>query len=252
MIIINDYHYIFLDETAFPGGACPAAMTRLLLIEDNAALSGLLSTHLTREGFDVEVAGNGGQAIDMAAGDRYDAMVLDLGLPDMGGVQVLESVNLGRTARVPCLVLTARDALESRIRLLESGADDYVLKPFEVTELVARLRAVLRRTQACGLELARGNVRYDRRCRTWLIGGASQDIPRRESMLLEELMRAFPRIVVKDRVEERLYDIDESVTPNAIEALVSRLRRRLAAGRASVQIHTVRGVGYRLVEADRT
>jgi DNA-binding response OmpR family regulator len=149
---------------------------------------------------------------------------------------------------VPCIILTARDALESRLAGLNRGADDYVLKPFDISELEARVRAVLRRAQG-GREprLSLGNVAFEPDSRHATVAGREIDLLRREAMLLEEMLRVWPRIVVKERMEEHLYASRENVTLNAVEALISRLRRKLRDGGANVLIDTVRGVGYRMV-----
>ena len=145
-------------------------------------------------------------------------------------------------------MLTARDALDSRLAGLNGGADDYVLKPFEMSELEARLRAVLRRAQGIHQQkLSLGNVAFETESRFATVNGKQVDLLRREAMLLEEMLRVWPRITVKERLEEHLYASRESVTLNAVEALVSRLRRKLRDGGANVQIDTVRGVGYRMV-----
>jgi len=220
---------------------------KLLIVDDHGPLRGLLAEHMERSGFVVDQAGSGRQALDAMAVARYDAMVLDMGLPDMDGIEVLTARNAGRNGPVPCIVLTARDALESKIAGLNAGADDYVLKPVDVAELEARIRAVLRRSSHGFIALAQGNLSYEPQSRHATIGGVALQLPRREAMLLEELLRSAPRLVIKDVLEERLYAHSEGVTLNAIEALVSRLRRKLEAAGASVRIETVRGLGYRLV-----
>jgi DNA-binding response OmpR family regulator len=220
---------------------------KLLVVEDHHDLRALLQAHLERMGFAVDAVATGQQALDAIACSDFDAVVLDLGLPDMDGMQVLACCER-RQQRIPCIILTARDALESRLAGLNRGADDYVLKPFEVAELEARVRAVLRRAQG-GSEpsLRLGNVVFETDSRHTTVAGKEVELLRREAMLLEEMLRVWPRIVVKERMEEHLYASRESVTLNAVEALISRLRRKLRDGGANVLIDTVRGVGYRLV-----
>jgi len=220
---------------------------KLLIVDDHGPLRGLLGEHMERRGFVVDQASTGRQALDAMEVTRYDAMVLDMGLPDMDGIEVLSARNASRNEPVPCIVLTARDALESRIAGLNAGADDYVLKPVDVAELEARIRAVLRRSAHGFIALAQGNLSYEPESRHATIAGKVLHLPRREAMLLEELLRSAPRLVIKDVLEERLYAHSEGVTLNAIEALISRLRRKLEAAGASVRIDTVRGLGYRLV-----
>ena len=220
---------------------------KLLIVEDHQELNALLSRHLERIGFAVDAVSTGRKALHAIAMGDYDAMLLDLGLPDIDGMEVLEQCQkIGK--RIPCILLTARDALESRLAGLNGGADDYVLKPFEMTELEARLRAVLRRAQAVHQQkLSLGNVAFETESRFATVNGKQVDLLRREAMLLEEMLRVWPRITVKERLEEHLYASRESVTLNAVEALVSRLRRKLREGGADVQIDTVRGIGYRMV-----
>mgnify|MGYP003619027610 CR=1 FL=1 len=222
---------------------------KLLVVEDHRELHALLRTHLERAGFAVDAVTSGKAALDVLAVGDFDALVLDLGLPDMDGMAVLAACQkLPR--KTPCIVLTARDALDSRIAGLNGGADDYMLKPFDMAELEARLRAVLRRTHGTPqnrLEL--GNVAFESVSRLATVQGCPVDLLRREAMLLEEMLRVWPRIVIKERLEEHIYATRESVTLNAIEALVSRLRRKLRDGGADVLIDTVRGLGYRLVLA---
>jgi DNA-binding response OmpR family regulator len=220
---------------------------KLLVVEDHQDLRALLQGHLERMGFAVDAVATGQEALDAIAAADFDALILDLGLPDMDGMQVLACCER-RRRRVPCIILTARDALESRLAGLNRGADDYVLKPFDISELEARVRAVLRRAQG-GREprLSLGNVAFEPDSRHATVAGREIDLLRREAMLLEEMLRVWPRIVVKERMEEHLYASRENVTLNAVEALISRLRRKLRDGGANVLIDTVRGVGYRMV-----
>ncbi|MCK9510634.1 MAG: response regulator transcription factor [Pigmentiphaga sp.] len=222
---------------------------KLLVVEDHPSLRALLAEHLRLRGFAVDAVKTGREAIAAQQMARYDAMILDLGLPDMDGQEVLSRRPGGGEAPLPCIVLTARDAVECRIRSLDAGADDYLLKPFDVRELEARLRAVLRRASRAFVTLACGNLAFEPDSRHVSIDGRILELSRRESMLLEELLRASPRIVVKEYLEEHLYAGNESVTLNAVEAVVSRLRRKLMAGGAQACIQTVRGIGYRLQPA---
>lgn len=219
---------------------------KLLVVEDHPSLRSLLVDHLRLRGFAVDAVETGQEALAAQRVTRYDAMILDLGLPDMDGQRVLAQRRSSRDGPVPCIVLTARDAVESRIASLDAGADDYLLKPFDVRELEARVRAVLRRASRPFVSLVCGNLVFEPQSRHASIAGRVLDLSRRETMLLEEMLRASPRIVVKEYLEEHLYANSESVTLNAIEALVSRLRRKLSIGGAQVSIQTVRGIGYRL------
>ena len=220
---------------------------KVLVVEDHHALRELVVGHLTRAGFVVDGAEHGRAAKSLLGLGSYDAMILDLCLPDIDGMTLLQARNATANAGLPCLILTARDSLESRIAGLNAGADDYILKPFEMAELEARLRAVLRRPGGrVEPSLVCGNLAFEPENRTMTIAGRGVELARREAALLEEMLRAFPRVVIKDRLEEQLYALDEPATTNAIEALVSRLRRKFTAAGASCRIETVRGLGYRL------
>lgn len=226
---------------------------KVLVVEDHRALRGLLADHLVQAGFAVDAAEDGRTAQALLEVGSYDAMILDLGLPDMDGMALLEKRRDTTNADLPCIILTARDALQSRVAGLNAGADDYMLKPFDLQELEARLRAVLRRPGSRMNTLLRcGNLSFEPQARQMSVDGNPEVVrlARREAMLLEELLRIAPRIVIKERLEERLYAFNEPVTLNAIEALVSRLRRKLSAGGANSRIDTVRGLGYRLLSVD--
>lgn len=222
---------------------------KVLVVEDHQALRKLVVGHLVRAGFVVDAAAHGRAARTLLGLSVYDAMILDLGLPDMDGMTLLQARNATANSGLPCLILTARDALESRLAGLNAGADDYILKPFEMAELEARLRAVLRRPGGRLDTLLRcGNLAFEPERRHMTVADHVVELARREAALLEELLRATPRVVIKDRLEERLYALDQPATSNAIEALVSRLRRKLTASGAHCRIETVRGLGYRLKE----
>ena len=211
----------------------------------------MVDDHLTRRGFAVDAVGRGEDALAALAAVAYDALVLDLGLPDLDGTEVLAALRERGAGGLPVLVLTARDALDDRVRGLDAGADDYLVKPFALAELEARLRAVLRRPGGRGGSVhACGRLGFDAAARAAAVDGSPLDLPRREAALLEELLRAAGRVVVKDLLEERLYGADEPVTPNALEATASRLRRRLAEAGAGVRVETKRGIGYRLVAGE--
>ena len=217
----------------------------ILIVEDHPVLRDKLAGHFSRAGFTADAVGGGADALAYLDRRNYDIMVLDLGLPDMDGMELL-----ARRGGARCLILTARDALEDRLKGLDLGADDYVLNPFEMAELEARVRAVLRRADNAAAPVLRcGTLCFDTRSRHAAAGERPIQLSRREGMLLEELLRSSPRVVIKDVLEERLYSFEEEVTPNALEAVASRLRRKLRESGADCRMETVRGLGYRMSPA---
>jgi DNA-binding response OmpR family regulator len=178
----------------------------------------------------------------------YDAVILDLGLPDRDGLDFLKDIRA--TANwTPVIVLTARDGIDDRVEGLDRGADDYMLKPFAMKELAARLRALLRRPGGpLGTTIEIGNITLDTAARQLKVGGRTVAIPPRELDALELLMRRADQVVPKRLFEDSVYGLSDEVSPNTIEALVSRLRRRLETIGAHVSIHTLRGIGYLLQE----
>ena len=221
---------------------------RILLIEDHAALREMIAAHLIERGFAIDAVADAEHARSALAAADYDAAVVDLGLPDADGIELLGHMRSRTAGRLPAIILTARDGVEERVRGLNAGADDYIVKPFDLSELEARLRAVLRRPgMRDHLSYACGALRFDSSSRDAVVDDVVLDLTRRETDLLEELLRARERVVVKDVLEERLYSFQDSVTGNALEAVVSRLRKKLASANAGVRLETKRGIGYRLV-----
>lgn len=173
-------------------------------------------------------------------------LLVDLGLPDRDGLDLVRAMRRRRNM-TPILVLTARGGLDDRVLGLDAGADDYLVKPFQIPELAARCRALLRRPgNAMDTVLTAGNVALDPSARAVLVAGVTVDATPREVALLENLLRRADHVVAKQALESALYSMDAEVTPNALEATVSRLRKRLAAAAADVQIKTVYGIGYAL------
>jgi DNA-binding response OmpR family regulator len=224
---------------------------RLLVIEDEARLAEVLKSALARAGFVVDAVETAADAREALALVSYDAAILDLGLPDGDGLDVLaEARRAGRN--IPALILTARDTVEDRVRGLDAGADDYLVKPFAMTELVARTKALLRRPGlALGITLEAGNVAFDTIGRDVRVGKATLQLPRQELAILEHLMRRLGRVVPKAVLEEKLYGIDDELASNAIPVHVHHLRRKLTEMGATSEIHTVRGIGYLLIESAR-
>ena len=219
---------------------------RLLLVEDNARRAGLIRDGLTGQGFAVDWCATVAGAQTAQQVGRYDLLLLDLGLPDGDGLDLVRGMRRGKDT-TPILVLTARSGLDDRVSGLDAGADDYLVKPFHIPELAARCRALLRRPGAAlGTTLAIGNIELETAARAVTIAGRPIETPPREVDLLEHLLRRCGHVVTKAALENSLYAMDAEVTPNALEAVVSRLRKRLATAQADVTIRTVHGVGYAL------
>lgn len=218
---------------------------RVLLVEDHPPLAEAVCDALRRAGFAVDHAGTAADAREMAALADYGLVLLDLGLPDGDGTTLLPVLRGG--GRVPVIVLTARDQLADRIAGLDGGADDYVVKPVEMPELVARCRAILRRPgDRSGSTLTIGPLALDTVARSVSLHGAPLILGRRETGVLEQLMRAAGRVVSRQMLEDAIYGFDDEVGPNALEAAVSRLRRALEAADCPVPVVTIRGVGWML------
>lgn len=218
---------------------------RVLLIEDHPPLAEAVKGALARAGFAVDHAKSVEEAREMVALADYDLALLDLGLPDGDGLTLLPVLRQG--GKLPVIVLTARDQLSDRLSGLDGGADDYVVKPVDMPELVARCRAVLRRPGGrSGTVLTHGDLTLDTAARSVMVAGAGVALGRREVALLEQLMRAAGRVAARRVIEEAVYGFDDEVSPNAIEASVSRLRRALAAEGSGTTIVTVRGIGWML------
>ena len=215
---------------------------RILVTEDNAVLAEGIARALRSDGYAVDVASDGIIADAALAAETFDVAVLDLSLPGMDGLDVLRRLR-ARKGDTAVLILTARDGLDDRIKGLDLGADDYMVKPFELSELEARVRALIRRRvglRSSVVEL--GRLSFDMSGRIVRIDGVSQEIPHRELDVLETLILRAGQVVSKEKIAESLVDFEHDVSPNAIEQYVSRLRRRLEP--AGVKIRTARGLGY--------
>ncbi|MBE9607414.1 response regulator [Acetobacteraceae bacterium H6797] len=221
---------------------------RILLTEDDERLSGYLAEGLGRAGWAVDVAASLEEARAALRAVRYRALVLDLSLPDGDGMDLLRE--LRRTDRLlPVLILTARVRLSDRVKGLNTGADDYLVKPLALEELVARLAAACRRADVpAEPALTLGRVTLETGSRAFLIDGEIRPLARRETMVLEALLLARGRAVPKQALEEALGSFENDIGANAVEVYVSRLRRRLAE--AGLGIRADRGIGYRIVEME--
>ncbi|WP_417794253.1 response regulator [Terasakiella pusilla] len=221
---------------------------KLLIVEDNVELNGILQQAFKKEGFAVDCVLGSEDAQAAVSTASYDCIILDLGLPDGDGLDVLKFARQHKK-HVPVLILTARDGIDERVKGLDLGADDYCLKPFEIKEIMARIRALLRRPGgALGAQLSLGNIEFDTIQREAHIDGSLIRLSKRELDVLEELMRRSNRVVSKAALEESLYGFDDEIGSNSIEVHISRLRKKLSTSPATVAVHTIRGVGYILSE----
>ena len=221
---------------------------RLLLVEDNERFAVLLKRGLAAAGCVVDVLPTAEAAAAALRASRFDIVVLDLGLPDTDGLDVLGEMRRHQDA-TPVLILTARGSLEDRVIGLQSGADDYLVKPFALEELIARLQALLRRPgNLLGVTLQLGNIALDTVARQVFVGDQPIFFSAREIAVLEQLLRRSGRVVAKNLLADNLYGLSQEVGSNAVEVYVHRLRKHLAEAGASVQIHTLRGVGYLIAE----
>jgi DNA-binding response OmpR family regulator len=227
----------------------PARPTRVLVVEDDSEIANVLDRTLRLEGYEVATAGDGERALEQAEDFGPDLVILDLGLPKIDGIEVARRMREGGND-VPILVLTARDALESRVEGLDSGADDYLVKPFERQELLARLRALLRRKPPKGstvLEVGDLTLNPDTH-EVWrgdqAAGGRAIELTQREFELLEYLMRNERVVVSRQQLLDEVWGYDPFSVTNTIEVFVSNLRRKLEAGGEPRLLHTIRGAGY--------
>lgn len=217
---------------------------RIFIVEDDPVLADGLTRTLRAAEYAVDCAADGGEADHVLASHNYDLVILDVALPSLDGFEVLRRLRR-RGSRVPVLVLTARDALGDRVKGLDLGADDYLTKPFDLPELEARVRALIRRGQSGGPSLiTHGSLTLDTAGHRATLNGEPLELSARELGVLEVLMLRSGRVVNKDQLADQLYGWDEEVGPNAIEVYVHRLRRKLEP--AGVTIRTIRGLGYLL------
>jgi two-component system, OmpR family, response regulator MprA len=224
---------------------------KLLVVDDDPALARTLRRALTVEGYEVECAADGNEALQCLAAARFDAVVLDVAMPRLDGLAVCRRMR-ERRDRTPVLMLTARDAVGDRVAGLDAGADDYLVKPFSLDELNARVRALLRRAAPengtdgerlsyLDLELDLGTAQARR-------GGRTLELTRTEQRLLELLLRNPEQVLPRDMIYERVWGHDISATSNSLDVYVGYLRRKTEEGGEPRLIHTVRGVGFRLTD----
>ena len=223
---------------------------KLLVVDDDPALARTLRRALGIEGYDVECAGDGAEALQRLAGARFDAVVLDVSMPRLDGLAVCRRMR-ERRDRTPVLMLTARDAVGDRVSGLDAGADDYLVKPFALDELNARVRALLRRANdddqdEDGERLAYLDLTLDLASLRAHRGERPLELTRTEQRLLELLLRNPEQVLPRDMIYERVWGHDISQTSNSLDVYVGYLRRKTEEGGEPRLIHTVRGVGFRL------
>ena len=220
-----------------------ASKARVLVVEDDGDIAEVLRRSLRLEGYDVRLAGDGAQALDESSLFEPDAVVLDLGLPRLDGIEVCR--RLRAEGDVPILMLTARDGVDARVEGLDTGADDYLVKPFERQELLARMRALLRRRPPRGeANLTVGDLLLNPDTHEVRRSEREIELTQREFELLEYLMRNERIVVPRQRLLEEVWGYDPFATTNTIEVFVSNLRRKLEAGGEPRLLHTIRGAGY--------
>lgn len=217
---------------------------RILLVEDEPEMASNIRTALRRQDILLDHVANLELAREASYGRHHDAILLDRKLPDGDGLSLVGDLRKLQPG-VPIIVISALGSSRDRIAGLDDGADDYLGKPFAVDELMARLRAVMRRNNTlAATTLGMGRLTFEAGSRSATVAGIQLDLPRRELLVLEALMRRPGRTVSRESLEEAVYTFDDELASNAMEAHISRLRRRLAERDAGVEIHSVRGVGY--------
>jgi DNA-binding response OmpR family regulator len=219
---------------------------RVLLVEDEPEMAGALCAALKRYDIVIDHVSTLADAIEALSADVHGAVLLDRQLPDGDGLDLIPKLR-AKGAGVPVIVLTARGDLADRVIGLNTGADDYLAKPFAVEELLARLRAVLRRPADVVSDLMRvGQLSFDFDNRVATIAGQPLNLPRRELLVLETLLRRIGRTVQRSSLEQAVYSFDDEIQSNALDTHVSRLRRKLMDAGAGLEIHAIRGIGYLL------
>jgi DNA-binding response OmpR family regulator len=219
---------------------------RILVVEDEPSIANFVRQGLTEAGHAVDVAGDGREGLDYARVADYDLLILDIMLPKMSGLDLLRELRR-QGDKTPTLMLTARDAVDDRVAGLDAGADDYLVKPFAFAELLARVRALLRRPPLqTGNLLQVGDLNMDIAAREVRRGDRSIDLSPREFAVLEYLMRNPNQVLTRSQISERVWDFEHFIESNVVDVYIGYLRRKLDEGSSLPLIHTVRGVGYRI------
>ena len=223
---------------------------RILVVEDESRIADFLSRGLVSAGYAVDVAATGGSAIDMIHSTDYDLVILDLGLPDVDGLTVLQKIR-NRKVSPPVLILSARDAADDRVKGLEGGADDYLVKPFAFVELLARVRVLLRRGQPTPEKLQVGDLSLDCIRRKVSRDGENIELAPKEFSILEYLMRNRGRPLSRTMIVEHVWDMDYDGLTNIVDVYIRHLRSKIDDKWQQKMIQTVRGIGYMLDTPDR-
>ena len=221
-------------------------IVRLLVVEDDPVIARVLRRGLTENAYAVDLIANGERALELAAVNTYDAMVLDLMIPGADGFEVCRRMRASGS-HLPILMLTARDDVHDKVAGLDAGADDYLVKPFQLDELLARLRALLRRGAVTSSPLVElGELTIDTRSRHVRVAGRAMALTTKEYAMLEFLARNAGRVVTREEIAEHVWNEQFDPFTNLIEVYINRLRRRFEAATPSKLIHTIRGAGYML------
>ena len=222
---------------------------RILIVEDEAGVAGFVEQGLTEAGYAVDVARDGSEGLEYALAFEYDVMVLDIMLPKMNGLDLLHEIRDQRV-KVPVLLLTARDGVDDRVKGLDVGADDYLIKPFAFPELLARIRALLRRPPLqSGNLLSMNDLEMDVTRREVRRAGKKIELSPREFSLLELLLRHPNQVLTRTQIVEHVWNFDFYGDTNVVDVYIGYLRRKIDSGFVPPLIQTVRGVGYRLSDA---
>ncbi len=222
---------------------------RVLVVEDEPGIAGFIRQGLTEAGYAVDSVGDGRDGLDYAAVANYDVLVIDIMLPRLNGLDMLRELRR-RGDKAPALLLTARDTVDQRVEGLDAGADDYLVKPFAFPELLARVRALLRRPPLqTGVILAVGDLELDTATRAVRRADRPIDLSPREFAVLEYLMRHPNQVLTRTQIGEHVWNLDFFNESNVIDVYVGYLRRKIEDGHGQPLIHTIRGVGYRLSAA---
>lgn len=217
---------------------------RLLVVEDEENLRTVIRKRLTKEGYSVDACGDGQEALDYMAVSPYDTVILDIMMPKMSGMEVLKKMRAGGD-QTPVLFLTAKDGIEDRVKGLDSGADDYLVKPFAFEELLARIRVMIRRqSDSASDEMTLADLTVDAGKHSVTRGGKAIELSAKEFAVLEYLMRHQGQVLSREQIEQHVWDFDYEGGSNMVDVYIRYLRRKLDEGHEKKLIHTVRGAGY--------